>query len=193
MDQPHKDENGNDVPCDYTFEYWTKNDPQKLLKYIETSDSPGHITFATEYAGNIKEAKDILLKCLNDQRSPLIREGALYGLEIYRHEYFEHWYEITEEIERHTDEKIETSPGVRVVAEHLSSTCPWNVKRNRARLLGTYAKTLSVIKNISIDHPFRNNDAQILEVIEKCEKTVIEILDREEKQITTMTIEQEED
>lgn len=171
MNQPHKDENGNDVPCDYTFEYWATNEPQKLLKYLETETDDISITFAAEFAANIYESKSLLLKQLK-HKSSIAREGALYGLEIYRHKYFESWDEITDEIEKHIDPKIETSPIIRQIAEYS-----YEIRGNRARLLGTYVKALNEIKNIAKDHC----DTQILNEIEKCEKTVKGILDRKKR------------
>ncbi len=70
-------------PCEAMFEYLAENDPAELIKFIEEATlRPAHLTFAAEAAGRIHDHSKVvqpLLKLLSD-KSPMVREGAIYGL-----------------------------------------------------------------------------------------------------------------
>ncbi|MRG98177.1 HEAT repeat domain-containing protein [Polyangium spumosum] len=72
-----------EAPCEAMFEHLAQHDPGRLLKMLEDGSlRPGHLTHAAEAAGAITESAivaPVLLRLLG-HKSPLVREGALYGL-----------------------------------------------------------------------------------------------------------------
>jgi hypothetical protein len=95
------------------FEYLATNEPELLLEQLTSGElPPSALTFAAEWAGRTrnKQAPAILLAML-EHPSPLVREGAVYGLE--------HLLEspgVVSALRAHASDAIERSPGVRAAA-----------------------------------------------------------------------------
>ncbi len=87
--------------------------PEQLLTYLQQPHDAHHLTFAAEAAGEIKdeafwpEAKRVLLSLLGHS-SPLVREGAVYGLSSYLDD------EVVDHLEN--TRMHDASPGVRDAA-----------------------------------------------------------------------------
>jgi len=71
-------------PSEIEFAVMAKDDPEKLIELIEGGTlSPGVLTFAAEILGNVchtDRARRVLTHLLYHSSSPIIREGAIYGL-----------------------------------------------------------------------------------------------------------------
>lgn len=68
-------------PCEEMFEYLAENSPYDLLGICGWL-RPSQLTFAAEWLGRCKNTPGVekkLLRLLNHS-SPMVREGALYGL-----------------------------------------------------------------------------------------------------------------
>lgn len=69
--------------CEETFEELAKNNPNILVKLIiQKKISSEDLTFAAEALGQIQDSNKVratLLPLLN-HNSPIVREGAIYGL-----------------------------------------------------------------------------------------------------------------
>lgn len=76
-----------DDPCQEVFEQLAENNPSELIAWIKSGSlQPPDLTFAAEILGRVRSMEGIspiLLELLSHQ-SPLVREGALYGLYHYR-------------------------------------------------------------------------------------------------------------
>jgi len=67
-------------PCEDLFSYLAERHPDTLLLLIEKGDmAPADLTYAAELAGRIVGSQGVLLRLLADG-SPVVREGAIYGL-----------------------------------------------------------------------------------------------------------------
>ncbi|MCK6588581.1 MAG: HEAT repeat domain-containing protein [Polyangiaceae bacterium] len=70
-------------PCEEMFEYLAEHDPYALIELIKGGTlRPGHLTYAAEAAGTITD-RDLVVPVLVSllaHSSPLVREGAVYGL-----------------------------------------------------------------------------------------------------------------
>jgi HEAT repeat protein len=103
-------------PCEEMFEYLAENEPEKLLAELASGAlPPSALTFAAEWAGRIRtqDAAPILIGLLAHP-SPLVREGAVYGLE--------HLVEqrgVLSALRAHSTEAGERSPGVRAAAREV--------------------------------------------------------------------------
>jgi hypothetical protein len=106
--------------CEATFEKWSKENPQKLINFIDTyRDRNGRLTFAAEWAGFCRDALDSLVK-LTDHESAVVREGALMGLENYYQKFIQKdLYKILKASNKHRQEGIDSSPGVRSRANYF--------------------------------------------------------------------------
>ena len=74
-------------PCVEMFEYLAGTHPEELLRLIcEETIPPTALTFAAEIAGSIKDSSCVahVLISLLDHEHPVVREGALYGLERHQ-------------------------------------------------------------------------------------------------------------
>lgn len=89
-------------------------DPELLLLLIECGHlQPSVLTYAAEFAGNISNSKRVrkALTPLLDHSSPMVREGALYGLADHLDSELK---KVIAEIVRH-----DKSPGVKSTAEDI--------------------------------------------------------------------------
>ena len=69
-------------PCEKEFQAMAVGNPLRLIGWIESGElKPSRLTYAAEALGsaNLPEVRWILVGLL-DHESPLVREGALYGL-----------------------------------------------------------------------------------------------------------------
>lgn len=98
-------------PCEETFQRLAIEDPQGLIRLIgEGTLEVTDLTFAAEIAGDIPDSnlvRPILLRLLGHS-SPLVREGAVYGL---RHHLNQETYDRLTQLM-----KSDPSPGVREAA-----------------------------------------------------------------------------
>jgi HEAT repeat protein len=100
-----------DRPSENQFRHFAEHEPETLLDLLRRRAlSPGFLTYAAEIAGrNIPtvEVVPVLLPLLQDP-SPLVREGAVLGLEEHR----------TPEVLAALSEvaRLDASPGVRAAA-----------------------------------------------------------------------------
>ena len=103
-------------PCEEAFAFLATSHPLELLRLVANGGlEVADLTFAAEIAGRIQDARvvSVLLPLLH-HASPVVREGALYGLAS------------------HADERVladirtlaakDPSPGVRAAAEDVLST-----------------------------------------------------------------------
>lgn len=100
-------------PSRALFEHLAARDPRRLLDLIVSRElAPAHMTFAAEIAGRsgYAEAVVVLLPLLEDI-APLVREGAIYGLEPHIH-----IPAVRTAILRLTNPANESSAGVRTAA-----------------------------------------------------------------------------
>lgn len=70
-------------PCEALFKLWAEYSPEELLSAMSSGVlEPHDLTFAAEAAGRIADATRAIpaLLALLDHTSPLVREGAIYGL-----------------------------------------------------------------------------------------------------------------
>ena len=101
-------------PCEDMFEYLSTHDPQALLQMIDDGTlRPGHLTYAAEWAGKLVDSTSVrrTLLPLLQHKSPLVREGAIYGLARHMND------EIRQLIVNLA--KDDSSEGVRDVAQSL--------------------------------------------------------------------------
>lgn len=71
-------------PTEKEFEQLARHDPNRLVRWIETGKlAPSSLTYAVEILGRIvtdsPTVVELLIK-LTHHESPLVREGAVYGL-----------------------------------------------------------------------------------------------------------------
>ncbi|MBI4586015.1 MAG: HEAT repeat domain-containing protein [Planctomycetes bacterium] len=102
------------------FYIFAKNDPTKLIQLISAEIlEPNDLTFAAEAAGTIQDkeiAVPVLLRLL-EHMSPVVREGAVYGLSNHLSQRV---IERLKEVER-----LDRSPGVKeAVREVLEDVLP---------------------------------------------------------------------
>lgn len=73
-----------DTPCRNNFERWAKEDPERLVRVLTDGSLPDTLlTFAAEIAGKALPS-DVVLPALVEllhHASPVVREGALLGIE----------------------------------------------------------------------------------------------------------------
>ena len=71
------------TPCETAFQQLAEHDPDKLLQWIASDElRPEDLTFAAEACKKIADqtaVRNLLLPLLHHP-SPVVREGALYGL-----------------------------------------------------------------------------------------------------------------
>jgi hypothetical protein len=98
------------------FCYLAENDPERLFEDLTSGAlPPSALTFAAEWAGRTRtsQAAAILLSLL-EHPSPLVREGAVYGLEhVLEHR------GVVAALRAHATEAAERSPGVRDAAREV--------------------------------------------------------------------------
>jgi predicted helicase len=73
------------APSDALFERLAKQDPPRLLRMLKTGLKPAFLTHAAEIAGR-QLSSDVVLGTLLEllaHESPLVREGAIYGLSAH--------------------------------------------------------------------------------------------------------------
>jgi hypothetical protein len=65
------------------FEYLAEHEPERLLEDVTSGAlPPSALTFAAEWAGRTRTSQAaLILRGLLEHPSPLVREGAVYGLE----------------------------------------------------------------------------------------------------------------
>lgn len=70
-------------PCEAAFERLAQSHPADLLRLCSSGIlRPGCLTYAAEHVGTIRDSaavRSVLVPLLNSS-SPMVREGALYGL-----------------------------------------------------------------------------------------------------------------
>jgi predicted Zn-ribbon and HTH transcriptional regulator len=95
--------------CEATFEKWSKENPQKLIDFIEDKNNKFHqLTFAAEHAGHCKNSLESLIKLL-DHEDAVVREGAIIGLDNYYHKFIlKDLYKLLKAANRY--EETESSP-----------------------------------------------------------------------------------
>lgn len=101
-------------PSEALFEYLAAHDPERLFGMLERRElAAPHMTFAAEIAGRCARQYEaaVLLAGLLEDPSPLVREGAIYGLE-----HLLGVPGVEGVIRRHTEPGNEPSPGVRDAA-----------------------------------------------------------------------------
>lgn len=100
------------TPCENSFKALAKEDPDKLLRWVNSELlEPSDLTFAAEELGNIDSSLPALIQLLS-HTSPIVREGAIVGLDILK-------YRINDLFHHHATK--DPSPGVR----HVAHNC-WN-------------------------------------------------------------------
>lgn len=102
------------MPCEEMFERLVEEDPRELVRMIESGDlRPSDLTHAAEIAGRIPDSdlvRPALVRLLN-HASPLVREGAIYGL-------VPHWSaEVATQLQLMSGD--DPSPGVREAASEV--------------------------------------------------------------------------
>ena len=102
-----------EAPSEALFERLAKEDPARLLRMLKSDLSPGHLTHAAEIAGRELPSEQVVATLLELLRhgSPLVREGAIYGLAAHRSKAVD--AELKSLFER------DASPGVRAAAESI--------------------------------------------------------------------------
>ncbi len=102
-----------EAPSEALFERLAKEDPARLVRILKSNLSPGHLTHAAEIAGR-ELPSDVVVPTLLElllHASPLVREGAIYGLAVHRSTAVD--AALKSLIER------DASPGVRAAAESI--------------------------------------------------------------------------
>jgi len=99
--------------ADFMAVNWAKNEtPPHLLTYVvEEAGDLAH----PDYDATMKDMLSMLT-----HPSPVVREGALYGLAKLAD--YTHADALREALQRHADESYEPSPGVRAVAKEMLET-----------------------------------------------------------------------
>lgn len=69
------------VPCENAYEELVKSNPDLLVEWVESGElnQPSDLTFAAECLGECQKGLPSLLRLLKHE-SPVVREGAIYGL-----------------------------------------------------------------------------------------------------------------
>jgi hypothetical protein len=74
-------------PSCVEFEHLSQEDPKLLVDWIKSGTlEPEHLTFAAEFLGDSDDADlvvPVLLE-LTKHQSPIVREGAVYGLDKHK-------------------------------------------------------------------------------------------------------------
>jgi hypothetical protein len=95
------------TPCENSFDTLAKEDPDKLICWVNSGLlEPADLTFAAETIGQLYSSLPTLVKLLTHD-SPVVREGAIIGLDVLK-------YRINDLFEHHAEN--DSSPGVRHVA-----------------------------------------------------------------------------
>src|SRR5687767_8980803 len=100
------------TPCENSFKALAKEDPDKLIRWVNSGLlEPADLTFAAEHLGSIYSSLPTLVHLLTHE-SPVVREGAIIGLDILK-------YRINDLFDHHAQN--DSSPGIRRVAQNC-----WN-------------------------------------------------------------------
>lgn len=103
-------------PCEDMFQYLAENDPERLFEDLTSGAlPPSALTFAAEWAGRTRTTQAAaILRTLLEHPSPLVREGAVYGLEhLIGHP------GVLAALRAHENEATERSPGVRAAVREV--------------------------------------------------------------------------
>ena len=70
-----------EIPCENAYEQLVASDPDLLVEWAESGEliKPSDLTFAAEHLGKCQKSLPVLLQLLKHD-SPVVREGAIYGL-----------------------------------------------------------------------------------------------------------------
>lgn len=111
---------GYENPCVAAFEYLVQWHPYDFLAWLANNELPNSsLTYAAEYAKYVKDSEAVrkaLVPLLNHP-SPLVREGAIVGLEPH----------LDKELKYRLEEMSENDPseGVRMAAEDVLKDISW--------------------------------------------------------------------